>query len=247
MIRSGHLLFRWRSYLPLLFVAPAFLALKQGAEWQNLVGDDFQDIWVLIALGVSLAGLGIRVATVGFVPKATSGRNATGQRADSLNTTGMYSIVRNPIYLGNFIILLGVFLSVKVLWFALVGSMVFMVYMERIVLAEEQFLSDKFGAVYNEWRARTPVIIPDFKLWIKPSLPFSLRTVLKREYPALMAIALVYLVNEMVTDLWFEGDPLAMWVRHDFVFPAFFVFCVTAGLILRFLKKKTKILQVEGR
>jgi len=38
-----------------------------------------------------------------------------------------------------------------------------------------------------------------------------------------------------------------MWVRHDFVFPAFFVFCVTAGLILRFLKKKTKILQVEGR
>lgn len=247
MIRSGHVLFRWRSYLPLVFIGPALLALKQGAEWVNAVGDDFQDIWVLCALGVSLIGLGVRIATVGFVPKATSGRNATGQRADSLNTTGMYSIVRNPIYLGNFIILLGVFLSVKVLWFAVVGSMFFMWYMERIILAEEQFLHDKFGEEYDEWRARTPVIIPNFKLWVKPSLPFSLRTVLKREYPALMAIALVYLINEMVTDLVFERDPFSFWIRHDFVFPAFFVVCVTIGLTLRFLKKKTTLLQVDGR
>ncbi|MGB8874133.1 MAG: hypothetical protein WCC75_12145, partial [Desulfobaccales bacterium] len=43
----------------------------------------------------------------GLPPRGTSGRNTQGQVAETLNTTGIYSLVRNPLYLGNFLIWLG--------------------------------------------------------------------------------------------------------------------------------------------
>lgn len=164
-----------------------------------------------------------------------------------LNTTGMYSVVRNPLYLGNFITILGVVLSIKVWWLALIVSMFFFIYMERIILAEEKFLHEKFGATYDEWRARTPVIIPRFKLWHAPAMPFSWRTVLKREYQGLLGMATAFLVTEMVIDLLFEGEDFSEWLAEDYIWPMMFgvimVFCLT----LRYLKKHTYVLKVEGR
>ena len=135
MVKSGHFFFRWRSYIPLLFIAPLILAFEESAYIESLVGDDIEDLWVLLCFIISLAGLAVRCFTVGFIPGSTSGRNTTEQRANFLNTTGMYSIVRNPLYLGNFIMILGVMLSIKVWWLALIFSLVFFIYMERIILA----------------------------------------------------------------------------------------------------------------
>ena len=57
----------------------------------------------LIFLGVSLIGEIIRILTVGFAPKNTSGRNTVdGQIADELNTTGIYSIITPPPLSGKF-------------------------------------------------------------------------------------------------------------------------------------------------
>lgn len=247
MVKHGHNLFRWRSYIPLLFLAPLMLALKESASFEEMISDEVEDFWVLCCFILSLCGLALRWFTVGFVPAGTSGRNTQGQRADVLNTTGMYSIVRNPLYLGNFITLLGIVLSIKVWWLALIVLMAFFIYMERIILAEETFLHDKFGAQYDEWRTRTPVILPNFKLWRKPALPFSLRTVLKREYQGLLGLVTAFIVTEMIVDLVFEGDSFAEWYGEDFIWPyswgATFIFCMT----LRYLKKHTNVLKVEGR
>ncbi|HEX9949697.1 MAG TPA: methyltransferase, partial [Thermodesulfobacteriota bacterium] len=103
--RAGDRFFRWRSYLPLL-MAGLFIAalLDKPSSWGNSPAARW---WALSCLGVSLVGLGIRFFTVGFAPRGTSGRNTREQVADSLNTTGMYSILRNPIYLGNAVIWIG--------------------------------------------------------------------------------------------------------------------------------------------
>ncbi|WP_417887675.1 hypothetical protein [Zunongwangia sp.] len=49
------------------------------------------DYYELVCLSFSLLGLFIRIFTVGYTPKNTSGRNTTeGQLANEFNTTGMY-------------------------------------------------------------------------------------------------------------------------------------------------------------
>lgn len=247
MIKHGHSLFRWRSYIPLLFIAPLLLAFKEGAQVEDLVGDHVEDLWVLFCFLLSLFGLSIRWITVGFVPAGTSGRNTQGQRADVLNTSGMYSVVRNPLYLGNFITILGVVLSIKVWWLALIVSMFFFIYMERIILAEEKFLHEKFGDTYDQWRAKTPVIIPNFKLWRPHEMKFSWRTVLKREYQGLLGMATAFLITEMVTDLVFEGDTMAEWLAEDYIWPVTFGVILVFCLSVRYLKKHTDVLKVEGR
>jgi hypothetical protein len=181
------------------------------------------------------------------VPAGTSGRNATAQRAHHLNTKGMYSIVRNPLYLGNFVIILGLLLSIKVWWLVLLGAMTFFIYMERIILTEEKFLEDNYGEPYKEWRARTPVILPDFKLWQAPDMTYSWKTVLKREYPGFIAIGVAFFITEFITDIFFEGEALREWVVDDMVWPIMLALFLAIGLTLRHLKKHTNILKVEGR
>ncbi len=247
MVKHGHTLFRWRSYIPLLFIAPLFLAFSESAKVEALVGDVPEDIWVLFCFLLSLGGLAIRWVTVGFVPAGTSGRNTQGQRAEVLNTTGMYSIVRNPLYLGNFITILGVVLSIKVWWLALIVSMFFFIYMERIIMAEEKYLHEKFGAVYDTWRAKTPVIIPNFKLWQPHEMKFSWKTVLKREYQGLLGVGTAFLVTEMVTDLVFEKESFSEWIGEDWIWPATYAVILMLCLTLRTLKKHTDVLKVAGR
>lgn len=247
MIKSGHTLFRYRSYLPFLMIGPVLIALRESVYIEDLVGDDIEDLWVFGAFLMSLFGLFLRAITVGHVPAGTSGRNTQSQKASQLNTTGMYSIVRNPLYLGNFIIILGVLLSIKVWWLILLGCLGFFIYMERIILAEEKFLTEEYGEKYLEWRAKTPIILPNLNLWQKPALPFSLRTVLKREYPALIAIGTCFFITELITDVFFEKEPFTKWFFDDIVWSIMMGTVLTIGLTLRFLKKKTNLLKVEGR
>ncbi|NLL27934.1 MAG: DUF1295 domain-containing protein [Bacteroidales bacterium] len=47
-----------------------------------------------------------------FIPKGISGKNTEKQIADFLNTKGMYSIVRHPLYLGDFLMWLGLFIYI---------------------------------------------------------------------------------------------------------------------------------------
>lgn len=247
MIKHGHTLFRWRSYIPLLFIIPLFFAFRESVVIERAMGDGVEDLWVLFCFFVALSGLAIRWMTVGFVPAGTSGRNTQGQRAEALNTTGMYSIVRNPLYLGNFITLMGVVMSIKVWWLVLIVGMAFFIYMERIILTEEAFLHDKYGDEYDSWCARTPAIIPNLKTWKPPALPFSYKTVLKREYQGLLGMVSAFFITEIIADLAFTGEPLMSWLKEDMAWPVIFLSTLAFCLIIRHLKRKTDFLKVAGR
>ena len=247
MIKHGNTFFRWRGLIPLLFIGPLVLALRESAYMETLFGETLEDIWVFLCFAISLVGLVIRGITVGYVPGKTSGRNTSEQRAEILNTTGMYSVVRNPLYLGNFIMILGVMLSIKVWWLCLIITLVFFIYMERIILAEESFLHEKFGEIYGQWREKTPAIIPNTKLWNTPEMTFSWKTVLKREYPGFLAIGTAFTVIEMASDVIFEGKSFTAWIKEDFAWPVIFGIILVASLTVRHLKKHTNLLKVEGR
>ena len=105
---KGQRFFRVRSYLPLLLLP---LVYFERGHFRAPIGSELAErMFELGCFLISLLGEGIRISTVGYIPRHTSGRNVTAQRADTLNTGGMYSIVRNPLYLGDFFMALGVVL-----------------------------------------------------------------------------------------------------------------------------------------
>ncbi|MCL4537085.1 MAG: isoprenylcysteine carboxylmethyltransferase family protein [Nitrospirae bacterium] len=238
--KHGEWLFKWRSYLPLLILPVVLIALKDFEYLERIYGDTINDLWQVFCLTVSLLGLSIRCITCGYVPKETSGRNTKRQKAGSLNTTGMYSIVRHPLYLGNFIIMLGISLFIQVWWLALISVLAFWLYYERIIIAEEEFLRRKFGGSYLEWSEKTPAFLPKFRNWQKPDLPFSFKSIIAREYTTLFVIIASFSLIDITGDIFIEGKLDLAWIM---VFAAGFMLYLT----LRTLKKKTRILYVEGR
>jgi protein-S-isoprenylcysteine O-methyltransferase Ste14 len=236
----GERFFRWRSYLPLAMGALFILALLSRRH--PVLAPNLERTWQFFCLLVSMAGLGIRFYTVGHAPRGTSGRNTRGQVADTLNTSGMYSLVRNPLYLGNFIIWLGLALLVGVWWCTVIMVLSFVIFYERIIFAEERFLRDKFGAAFVDWAAATPAMIPSLKHWRSPALPFSWKSALAREYSSFFAALASFTALAVIKDSWQAGrimvDPT--WLK---VFMAGLIIYVG----LRFLKKKTRLLSTVDR
>jgi protein-S-isoprenylcysteine O-methyltransferase Ste14 len=247
LIRQGSFLFRWRSFLPLLLAIPALTALPQSGYFEIWFGESAEEVWDVFCILVAISGLAIRIATVGFAPAGTSGRNTFGQRAEVLNTSGLYSVVRNPLYVGNIITLLGFLLAFKVWWVPLFALPLALMYYERIILAEEAFLTGKFGAAYETWAARTPAWLPALRQWRRPDLPFSLRTALRREYHGMYLIVGVLALIEMLTDVIGEGQSPIVWLHEDPGWVSFFAAGTMVYLALRLVRKKTRWLVVEGR
>jgi len=238
--QTGSWLFRWRSYVPLIFIVLLVVSLLSYQHPQSDAGDE---AWELLCLTISLTGLAIRAFTIGYTPRGTSGRNTKTQIADSLNTTGMYSLVRHPLYLGNFLMWLGVALFPMLWWMALLCTLLFWVYYERIMFAEEAFLRKKYGKVYEEWAKGTPAFMPSLKCsYRKPEVPFSLRNVLKREYNGLLGAVLCLFMAETVGD-YFAGQP----VHVDLMWKIILAVTITIWLVLRTLKRHTNVLNVDGR
>lgn len=246
MKKHGNFLFRWRSYLPLALLPLAIAAFPQAISLDRWLGKaDFP--YELVCLGISLSGLFVRGLTVGYAPAGTSGRNTKRHRAAVLNTTGLYSVTRNPIYLANFLVILGIVLAIKVWWLAIIVITAFALYYERIICAEEAFLEDKFGASYTEWVARTPVFFPDFRLWRTPELPFSTRTVLRREFHGFYLIAVAFVLVEFGEEMLAEGATLRGFIFEDSSWIMLLAVGTFIYVALMFLKKRTKVLLVAGR
>jgi protein-S-isoprenylcysteine O-methyltransferase Ste14 len=238
--KSGEWLFRWRSYLPLLlivFFVLALAGLRHPYGSRGLSGS-----WEIFCLAVSFAGLGIRLFTGGYVPRGTSGRNTKGQVAEVLNTTGIYSLVRHPLYLGNFLIWLGISLFLGLWWFTLIIILILWLYYERIMFAEEEFLQEKFGEAFVQWAEKTPAFIPKFGNWVKPNLPFSFKTAIRKEYSGFFAMMVVFTLLKIAQELFGRGR-----LGLDWQWAVMFGVSLSIYLGVRYLKKRTAWLQVEGR
>jgi protein-S-isoprenylcysteine O-methyltransferase Ste14 len=240
MKNQGEMLFRWRSYFPMIFLAMLIFAMIGTSRPDDAVYWHFS--WKILCLIIAFLGQFVRVFTVGFVLRNTSGRNTREQKAEALNTTGIYSTVRHPLYLGNFFAGLGIALFPGIWWLALIYALSFWVYYERIMFAEESFLRGKFGETYEEWATQTPAFWPKLSRLTKPELTFSLRTVLRREYPGFFAIVFAFTLLEVIEKLFSGGSlmPGPFWVK-------FFLTGLVLYLTLLTLKRKTRLLKVSGR
>ena len=229
--KQGNWLFRWRSYLPLIMIVVVFWGMSYF-EYPGY-SEKYDDIWEMICLLISFSGVVFRFFTVGYTPEGTSGTNTRRQVADTLNTTGMYSIVRHPLYLGNFIIWVGVSAFFHLWWLSFIVMLIFGLYYERIIFAEEEFLREKFGKTYSDWSERTPAFIPNIRKWHVTGIMFSFRKAIKNEYKSLFAVIVSFTVLEIISDIF-----VAQRFEIDLMWLSILMSGLIMYVIIRILKKK---------
>lgn len=238
---SGNYLFRNRSWLPVfLFVPAAAVVWFTNITWLN--GFWYQMVTALAVLA-SFAGFVVRAIAIGTTPAGTSGRNTSeGQVAEQLNTGGIYSTIRHPLYLGNYLMWIGIVIFTFNIYFVIIVSLAFWLYYERIMFAEERFLERKFGDAYLEWSRTAPAFIPSFKNYRKSPMGFSFKTILRREYSGVLAtvIGFAFIDNLRWYFLTHTFDPLR-------TVNIILIITILIVLILRTLKHNTRLLQEQGR
>lgn len=239
MERAGAWLFRFRSWTPPLVLAVLLGAMASRAGPSDPAGLDP----IPTAVGFLLAGVGlvIRAHVIGHAPRGTSGKNRGSQVAESLTTTGLYSVVRHPLYLGNALLWLGPAVATAVWWCPILVGLIFWVYYERIMLLEESFLRRTFGSEYTSWADRTPAIVPRGR-WVASSLPFSAKTVLRQEYYALFSTVAMFAVLEAGT-VWIESGRPGLSRAWGIGLAVAVLVCGTC----RILQRYTTSLDVDGR
>lgn len=240
LTRSGRWLFRWRSYLPLAFIG--LTAWAMATRDPPTAVESLRVPWEFFCVAIGFAGFCVRAWTVGHTPRGTSGRGTRGQEAETLNTTGAYSVVRHPLYVGNFLMGLAVALFPMLWWLVVIYALAFWLYYERIMLAEEAFLRDRFGEAFTRWADETPAFLPAPGRYRPPRLPFSLRNVLRREYNGAFAVVASLFVLD-VAGVWHIEGRLGAHPRWVWIL------AIGAGLWLTALtvKRKTRWLEVPGR
>jgi protein-S-isoprenylcysteine O-methyltransferase Ste14 len=183
--QAGRFLFRWRSFtpVPLLLVAIPLLWRSRGPA---------HPAWLAGGAALCLLGQALRAWVLGQVEDGTSGQNET-LIAEQLNTQGPYALTRNPLYLGNLCITLGLCLIAHDPWLLAIVTILFAVQYRAIIAAEERFLRERFGAGYDGYCARVPRFWPRLGNAAAPR-PWSWQRALKKEHnpaAAWMALAIV--------------------------------------------------------
>lgn len=238
--KQGNFLFRYRGQFPVLL----FLLAIPFLYWTDTasLSDFSKDVYCISAVILSILGFCIRAYTVGTTPKGTSGRNTKEQKAFVLNTTGIYSTVRHPLYIGNYFIWIGIVVFTYNPYLIVVVSLLYWIYYERIMYAEERFLERKFGEKYLNWASSLPAFLPNLKLYKPSTIPFSLKTVLRREYSGFLATVIGFVFVELIRHYFSVGE---WFISPSFLYMLFGVSVV--ALLLRTLKHHTALLSEEGR
>ena len=148
LIAYGNFLFRYRNYLfPVVLVCLVAFSAPMTAlpsPYMPVIGA------VLVLLGEA-----IRAAVIGLVYIKRGGVNKR-IHADELVTSGIFSHCRNPLYVGNLVILSGFLVTHNNTWVYLLGGAFFLLSYTAIVTAEEAFLGNKFGDAYVRYCREVP-------------------------------------------------------------------------------------------
>ncbi|MDH4022573.1 MAG: isoprenylcysteine carboxylmethyltransferase family protein [Gammaproteobacteria bacterium] len=145
--------------LELRIPPPAIAVLAAGAMWgiaaQMPVLAVPLVVRAAVAIGLALLGAGTTIAGVRAIRRAqTTANPLKPETATALVSGGIYTVTRNPMYLGLLALLVAWAAYLSSAW-ALLGPLVFALYITRFqILPEERALAALFGADYAAYRAR---------------------------------------------------------------------------------------------
>ena len=174
----GHRLFQYRDYTPIPLIVLMWFAAEPTV------------LSATVGTLITVFGELFRIYSVAFI--GTVSRTRSNSTGANLITEGPFAFVRNPLYIGNFIICFGIAVFSCTGWLVVltVGLFAFQYYC--IVKYEETILVEKFGEEYETYLRTVPAWLPKHL----PSLdsiqwPTNFAPSLRSESRTLLAIALM--------------------------------------------------------
>jgi protein-S-isoprenylcysteine O-methyltransferase Ste14 len=108
----------------------------------------------LVGYGLGIAGIALVGWSIASLTRAgTTARPDQG--ADRLVTDGPFRWRRNPIYMGDVLILLGIAELTHNIWFAILAPVFALAVFWLAIVPEERHLEERFGQAYVDYKART--------------------------------------------------------------------------------------------
>ena len=187
-LACGNFFFRFRNGLfPLTFVVLFFLtrpALFLGNESLDLLA-------VAAGIAIAVAGQIFRLLVIGFAYIKRGGKEGRVW-AEDLVVKGFYAHSRNPMYVGNFLITVGVGIIYGSPWIYFLVIPFFSFVYGSIVAVEENYLLGRFGAPYEDYMRRVNRFIPNFH-GIQESLRefhYDWKRALRKDYGTMFGLML---------------------------------------------------------
>ncbi len=232
MVALGNFLYRTRLYV---FPLACLLVFLPGPRiWQ-------QDL-VAAALGfaIALAGQLIRAGTIGLVYIVRGGKNRQVYAKD-LVTDGVFGHSRNPMYVGNLLILSGMAVTSNC-WSTVLVAIPLTAFIYRaIVAAEENYLRGRFGAAFDEYCSHVPRFAPRLSGLGETfsSMTFHWRRVLVKEYGTPTAWILVWCAI-VAWNMGRHGE-FALYPGAPGILQAIALLAVVGWVTARYLKKSGRV------
>lgn len=178
-------IFKYRSYTPIPFVI--LMLIFENATITSL----------LVGFVIAVAGELIRLWGVSWAGSET--RTTGGVGGTYLVISGPFAHVRNPLYVGNILMYLGLgIMSMSLFpYLQIVAILFFIMQYQFIVKEEEGFLIKKFGNDYQKYLQNVPRFFPRLTKYIDTSVQqpkYSLSAGLKSETRTLQAFVIVALL-----------------------------------------------------
>lgn len=213
MVSLGRFLFRYRNGLfPLVFV----VALWAGKP-EHAFGRPSADLLLdLIGYAVALAGQWLRILTIGYEYIVRGGKDRKAY-ADNLVQGGIFAHCRNPLYVGNLLIALGLALVIHSFAFYTIFIPFILLAYVAIVAAEEDYLRGRFPSEYKRYCGRVNRWWPrwdGYATSIK-GMRFNWRRVLVKEYNTTFVLIAALIGLELWSDYVITGPsvlPSSEWL-----------------------------------
>jgi len=168
-----------------------FLALFSEPSWER------SHFAVSIIVDV-LAFLLILIATFG---RLWSLMYISGHKTKDLFTDGPYSLVRNPLYMFSFIGAFGIGLVSDNIYILVLLVLIFGLYYPFVIRGEEKNLLRVHGETFDEYRQKTPMLIPRFSLYHdEPTLEIDTR-LFRRNFFSVVWFPLIFLILLLIERL----------------------------------------------
>lgn len=235
IINIGNFLFRYRNTVFFLVDLVLVFSTRPKFIFGNAFLDNCMDG---VGFAVALSGQVLRALVIGLEYIKRGGRDKK-ITADRLVQGGIFAHSRNPLYLGNILILIGLGIIYNSIWVYIFGFGFFIFGYLAIVMAEEAFLKDKFGVEYETYCKRVPRFIPRFA-GIRMTLrsgTFNWARFLKKEYNLIciwVSSAIVLQIWEEFLHFGYDARKKSILALSLCLIPIFIFYCT-----IRYLKKHT--------
>lgn len=235
MVKLGNFLFHYRNLLFPVFYLALFIPGLPVLPNHLLAFE--------IGLVILILGQVVRLLTIGLSYIIRGGKDRKVY-AEGLVTNGIFAFCRNPMYLGNVVMILGLGILANSLIFVLILFPTFVFFYHAIILAEEDYLRNTFGEQFEEYSRTVNRWIPNLNETSETlkEMTFKWKRVIMKEYNTTylwLTTATVLLIKALY--LQDSSGSLESWIW------LFIAFATPQTIVYIFLKisKKTRWLVAD--